>query len=195
MPINPALIDTIRVDQLPAAAIANDSIIPHAIGELLYQASLSDLIGYLRPLLSTAIQYEIRDLWVDEAYVIANFESTGIGKNLCIGWAICDGRNGTPTSNGRVNVAQGISSFGIAYELKDSGGAPTHTLNISEIPSHNHGLEEIKRNTNNSSGTPVSFYDQGAGAEPHGKTTDNIGGGSAHNNMQPYLVFLRIMKL
>lgn len=193
MPINPDLISTIRVDQLPPASIASDSVIAHAIGELLYKGSITDLVEFIRPLVSTAFQYEVRDLWVDEAYISANFESTGIGKNLCLGWVICDGRNGSPQSAGTVNVGQGSSIYGISYELKDSGGEPSHTLTSAEMPPHSHGLSEIKRY--NTVFGVNGFYDRSNGADSSGLTTDNTGGGDPHNNMQPYLVYLKIMKL
>ena len=192
MAINPDSISTIRVDQLPNASIASDSIVPHSIGEILYKGSINDLVEFIRPLVSN-FQYEIKDLWVDETYVSNNFESTGIGKNLCIGWAICDGRNGTPAASGTVNVGRGLGTFGTDYLLKDSGGDPNHTLTVSEMPSHNHSVSQIR--TYNASFGTAGFYDRSNGAESNGIVTDYAGEGYPHNNMQPYLVYLRIMKL
>jgi len=129
-------------------------------------------------------------------------------------WLICDGRavsrtdyaalfgvigttygagDGSTTFNIpdlRGNVAVGASTD---YSLGDTGGEETHTLSVSEMPSHSHTVS-MKR-------TSVNNYTGGAGWNPLGGstydgdfTTQATGDGLAHNNMQPYVVTNYIIK-
>ena len=87
--------------------------------------------------------------------------------------------------SGRVMVGQdsGQAEFNA---LEETGGAKTHTLTTSEIPSHTHGLSQLKNHTNVFQ--KAGFYDRALGGGSAGYTTDSTGGGSAHNNLQPYIV-------
>jgi len=87
-----------------------------------------------------------------------------------------------------VRMAEGRTLVG--YDGADSdfnlvekeGGAKTHTLTESEMPSHSHTV---------SSKVGDGTFSLGSG-DPSGSTnnpsTSSVGGGSAHNNLQPYLV-------
>lgn len=81
------------------------------------------------------------------------------------------------------------------YPLGSTGGEATHTLNIDEIPAHNH---RVKRNTNYTSNFMIdagktnqwgSLLNDTTGytAQPAPIDVENTGGSKAHNNMQPYL--------
>lgn len=79
------------------------------------------------------------------------FNSNGQGLGDLTGWALCDGRNGTPDLRGRfiVGLANSDGSdYGYVNSEKNlaayttvgnSGGERTHTLTVAEMPSHNHG--------------------------------------------------------
>lgn len=105
-----------------------------------------------------------------------------------------------------------FSGFTPGTPLGESGGNEVHTLNISEIPSHNHTgntdgagahTHDIYRGggSGNSDGWLGSgFVDQtrqvvGVGNHTHSFTTNNNGGGQMHNNMQPSLIFNKIIKV
>ena len=83
-----------------------------------------------------------------------------------------------------------LLSCGDVYEAGTTGGEAEHTLNISEMPWHNHGIT-VKFNSvagdtdkvmlaNESEGSTYN-YENGAGMIKH------QGGSQAHNNMPPYL--------
>lgn len=109
-----------------------------------------------------------------------------------------------PNLKGRVPV--GLDSSQVEFDaLGETGGAKTHTLTIAEMPSHDHGGNTGATNPN------ANFNLTVAGSNPsspshivRGTSTGSVanaisgashshpitaqGGGTAHNNLQPYLV-------
>ena len=101
-----------------------------------------------------------------------------------------------PNLKGRVAV--GLDSSQTEFDtLGETGGAKTHTLSISEMPSHTHQI---------SVGSSADWNDYLAGStstygiEPNYSGTayssplSTVGGGGAHNNLQPYIVLNYIIK-
>lgn len=89
-----------------------------------------------------------------------------------------------PDLRGRAIVDAGTGSGLSARSLGDSLGEETHTLSQAEMPSHSH-------TTGNSLllGTSVPPPLDALGPNPFPAVTGNTGGGGAHNNMQPSLIF------
>lgn len=189
MAINPADITTIRVGQLPPDLPTLESNIAHELGDILYRCTIQELVDLLSLNVGT-LQYEVKTLYVNQEYIDNNFDETGLGINLCAGFAICNGANGTVSVDGLVDVG-----YGTNYNVIGGfGGEKEHQLTENEMPTHNHSLIHAAW----SGSTPSKPYgvnfdggsDFGVSTETNAK-----GLGDAHNNMQPYIVALKIMKL
>ena len=70
---------------------------------------------------------------------------SGSINDIPVGWALCDGSNGTPDLRDRFIVGAGGS-----YNVGNTGGSNTVTLTTSQIPSHSHGVGTLKTNTTGS---------------------------------------------
>jgi microcystin-dependent protein len=96
-----------------------------------------------------------------------------------------------PNYKGRV-LAGFDSGDGDFNALTDYGGAKTHTLTESEMPSHSHGMTP-----NASFNGTFAFADSATVtslSQNNSFQTTSKGGGAAHNNMQPYAVVNYIIK-
>lgn len=76
-----------------------------------------------------------------------------------------------------------------SYPAGSTGGEATHTLTVSEMPSHNHILNASYSSAGSSSSVEGKML---AGDDNNGwiwnhSATNNTGDGAAHNNMPPYL--------
>ena len=104
----------------------------------------------------------------------------------------------------------GVDSSDTDFEtIGKTGGEKTHSLTVSEMPSHNHtntvsyseahthntwGTYRIAHSTGSVRSTVTGSSDEGRsnptdsnGGHTHTITINNTGGGQAHNNMPPYL--------
>lgn len=138
------------------------------------------------------------------------------------GWALCNGQllpinqnqalfsllGTTYGGDGRVNFGlpnlQGRSPvhMGGGFTLGQTGGETAHTLNISEIPAHNH----VPVGSNNTATDPSpanNLWDTDSN-KPYSPTANTAmspasvlpaGGSQAHDNMSPYLVLNFIIAL
>ena len=131
------------------------------------------------------------------------------------GWALCNGQllpinqnqalfsllGTTYGGDGRVNFGlpdlRGRVPFhmGSGHVLGERGGEQSHTLSISELPSHTHTPTGNSAAATNSS--PISNFWSNAGKSNFNSAANvamapqgisNMGGSQAHDNMSPYLV-------
>jgi len=101
-----------------------------------------------------------------ELFAVTGYSFGGSGANFNV-----------PNLINRVVVGSGDD-----YSLGATGGESTHTLDVTEIPSHSHTIPLTATTLAVEPGevtvlTPVPFFTQDTG---------NTGGGGAHNNLQPY---------
>lgn len=141
----------------------------------------------------TGVSGDVKEIDVSTAYIASNFDVTGLGTNERLGWAICNGNNGTRNRSGRVPVAYSVSDVTFST-LGATGGEKTHTLTINEMPIHSHVLPSDFDDSSDMQSL-VSSRNSDEGFGDANQKTATSGGGLAHNIMQPYIVTLFIQKL
>ena len=149
----------------------------------------------------------------------AGFIADFAGTSAPSGWLACDGSavsrttyadlfavisttwgagNGSTTFNlpdlrRRVRVGSGGTGTGtLGNAVGNTGGAETHTLAVSEMPSHSHSLSSGGTNIW-ADGTTFTIGTTGPAVLRVG-TLQNTGGGGSHNNLQPSAVVLTCIK-
>jgi len=179
MPINPEEISTIRVGELPIGNITIDSKIPVENGTDLEQVTGQQIVDFINTN-SNAFQFEVRDLWVNQAYIDTNFDGTGLGTGIMDGWAICNGQNGTPPMDGLVSIG-----YGNNYSVIGAFGGSKDAV----VVAHTHNL--LVNTDAAGSGFPAFEASSTLG----NFATESTGVSGVNKNMQPYIVLLKIMKL
>ena len=135
------------------------------------------------------------------------------------GWAFCDGQLlpisqysalfsllGTtyggdgrttfalPDLRGRVPMHAGFGPGLTPRTLGQKSGTETNTLNVTQLPSHNHSVSLPAKEEANAE-VPTNNFVAGAGFDGFGTTSDttmgdlpqnNVGGNQPVNNVQPY---------
>lgn len=110
-----------------------------------------------------------------------------------------DGRTSfaLPDLRGRTPIHVGRSNGGESHTLGQKSGEETHTLAVNEMPQHTHVLEANSTNANSpepgghvlSKSFQATYVDFNASLKVamNAGAVANVGGGQAHENMQPYL--------
>ncbi len=124
---------------------------------------------------------DIKRIKCDITYLNDNFEVNGLGKNLRLGWAICNGNNGTDNLAGRVGIG-----YGTGYSTLGATGGSKDAV----VVSHSHNVVI----NGQGGGDGYVTYNDGIGSA-HTYTTNTVGVDGTNKNMQPYIVQLYIMKL
>lgn len=88
-----------------------------------------------------------------------------------------------------VGVNESDTAFNTAGK---TGGEKTHTLTVDEMPSHSHSLRYGTGNMSDYLGGSTNTYGLtypglGTIVGSYPNVATNVGGGSAHNNLQPYV--------
>ena len=89
---------------------------------------------------------------------------------------------GTWTAFGTGRTIVGVDSSDTDFDaVRETGGSKTHTLTIAELPAHSH---TVAASTSDSDNAGIS---QGNTTNTTDVSTSSVGGGGAHNNLQPYI--------
>lgn len=99
-----------------------------------------------------------------------------------------------PNTPGRAPVGGGAGAGLTVRYLGQKGGEEAHVLTTPEIPAHSHTIAsgQFATPANGSGGNLGGSY--GGNPTAAGVTT-NTGGGGGHNNMQPFIVLNKIIKI
>jgi|SRR6478735_8024645 len=202
MAIDPSLITTVQVKELPPLPISLTDNFPHEVDDVLSRATIQQLVDFVRGQ-SSSYAYETKILTLPQAssnaYIEANFDMTpgstqGLGRveGLWNGWAIHNGNNGTENLDGQTLIGYGANYSTIGQFV----GEKEHTLTIPELPvvSPING-SFFKKGTGFGGSSGLTVGDNGTNNFAPGELIAPFGGGQSHNNMQPSMVALFIMKL
>ncbi|ANQ49626.1 hypothetical protein MY04_4809 [Flammeovirga sp. MY04] len=98
------------------------------------------------------VQGLLRGMVVDYYGDLTNFDATGLGIGEFIGYALCNGQNGTPDARGRVFVGMSDTSsangnpdanLGEYFVIGNTGGNRSSSLIEGNLPPHKHGVGVI----------------------------------------------------
>ena len=132
-----------------------------------------------------AILYEVKELDCPDAFRTANFDGTGLGINLMVGWAICNGANGTKNRSGRTSIGYDATNYATLGAVGGSKDAV--------VVSHNHDEYASQTPTGGTSGIISSPTALGSGVTYLKTSTEGVSG--VDKNMQPYIVTLFIQRI
>ncbi|NHN24076.1 hypothetical protein FIA58_000165 [Flavobacterium jejuense] len=135
------------------------------------------------------------------------------GKDIPVGWALCDGTNGTPNLSGRfiVGFDKNTGDYNVTGK---TGGANQVLLTTGQLPAHSHAgttsnsgnhahsfTGATKKGDGTGTGSSNAYYGAltrttaAAGIHSHSFETNPTGGNQPHENRPPYYVLAYIIKL
>jgi hypothetical protein len=149
--------------------------------------------------------YEVKEIDVNLTanpdYLTDNFDLTGLGINEMVGFAICNGANGTKNRKGRTSIGYDVDNYPTLGAIAGSKD--------QVVISHTHGYKDAVLAQRDDIAVPYADgYDaigpnvQGAAGDTNNnalwfknRTTNTTGESGAGKNMQPYIVTLMIQRI
>lgn len=119
---------------------------------------------------------------------LSEFDASGLGiAGEVIGWAICNGANGTRNLTGRF-LRQLDPTDASCNSVGDEGG-----FKDAVVVAHTHTLNNILRHTN--SGGTSGLFDQATGGPASGLSTDSTGESGVGKNIPPFYTTIYIQRI
>lgn len=201
MAIDPNLITTERVGELPPLPPTLESKVPHEIGTTLNYFTIQQLVAFIAPLVS-ALQYQVIELDVPQQFITDNFDlaagpSMGLGTNLMLGYAICNGNNGTVNRDKRSSIAYGVSNaFVGTFKGSEDSVVVAHS-HLNGVADDNDNNAFVYGSSNAGiPGLANSSIQLEGGVDPTRQgLTSSTGEPGAGKNYHPVVVTLTVMKL
>ena len=137
-----------------------------------------------------AMIYEVKELDCPDAFRTANFDSTGLGINLMVGWAICNGANGTKNRSGRTSIGYDATNYATLGAVGGSKDAV--------VVSHSHISSATQVNGENAASIGDARFCNSGGvalSQLVSLSTSTEGVSGTDKNMQPYIVTLFIQRI
>jgi len=136
----------------------------------------------------TAQTGDVKEIDVSNAYLTANFDASGLGTNERLGWAICNGQNGTRNRGGRGSI-----QYNSTYPTLGAIGGSKDAVVVSH--SHQQGSESLYNLYGGGTSVGGRTFPSGAINAFTSQNTSTAGESGTDKNMQPYIVSLFIQKL
>lgn len=167
---------------------------------LALQTKVSDLVA------KQWLPYEVKEFDCTPQFIIDNIDSSGLGKNLLLGGAVCNGQNGTRNRQGRTSIGmyypQQLSNpndnvWDILYNtIGATVGKNKHGLTADENGEHDHVIETggDQYGDDNPNGY-IQGRNNDDGRIELRHLTQKSGQGLPHENRQPSIVTLFIQRI
>lgn len=164
---------------------ANDdtfALVDSAASNVLKELKWSDLVAALGSGLAISDVYPVGCIYTSTVSTNPN-TLFGFGTWVAFGAGRC-----------LVGLDAGQTEFDT---VEETGGSKTHTLTSGEMPSHSHSVTDpghthtidvIPGDQDGSGSNGSILGSKNTGSATTGISIQNTGGGSAHNNLQPYIV-------
>jgi len=152
--------------------------------------NFSDLSS-LTTLINIWLPGDVKEKVCTNDYIAANYDTDGYGLNNEKGWRILS--KVYPPSAGAVFVNRNPSDPDFDTVGK-YGGEKTHTLQQSELPAFS-WEQPVREGPQTGSSTKCIIPDSQTGGTNDTLKIDFPGGDQEHNNMPPYFVILKLIKL
>lgn len=135
--------------------------------------------------------FEVKEIAVNltthPTYLVDNFDTSGLGKNSMVGFAIANGNNGTYNYSGKVAVG-----YGAGYATLGATGGSKDAV----VVDHDHDYTQYELDqevSTNGNGVKTIKKTGVQGATVFKTVAKGVSG--VNKNMQPYIVVLKIQRI
>jgi hypothetical protein len=135
------------------------------------------------------VQERTREVGVVEYITdLAGYDGTGLGTGPKLGWALCNGQNGTVDLRGQFVAVHDPARTDYSTVGK-TGGAEMIALTVGQMPNHGHtSNNRISKENKGDAGSYTAALTGSFNADGKLMSSQAAGGGEAHENRPPFYV-------